>query len=79
MGWTRERDRRGRVAVQQERKGKGREREREKKGKRERNQRREHPTIVVSRIQKWRMKTIEILDLRNVTSVGGGKSHGSRV
>jgi len=45
----------GRVAVQQERKGKGREREREKKGKREINQRREHPTIVVSRIQKWRM------------------------
>jgi len=32
----------------------------------------EHPTIVVSRIQKWKLKTVERLDLCNVTSMGGG-------
>ena len=67
--WTRKRDRRGREAVLEKANEKGRKRER---GKEDREPQAAHPTIVVSPIQKWKMKTVERLHLRNVTSVGGG-------
>jgi len=68
-------DPRGRKIGQEKGNEKGRHRER-RETKRERQLSAcevggEDPTIVVSAIQKWKMKTFERLHLRTVASVGG--------